>query len=90
MRWLFCALIFYAACDDTIKTPAQQCMDGAKSVDGETCCGAIALGQVSQFCSDGDHCIGEPGVSCLCSASKWVCGDPPIRDLSMPDLSPRD
>lgn len=89
MRFLFCALLFVAGCGDD-KTPQQQCMDGATSVDGVPCCGAIALGQSSQSCSDGDHCVGEPGVTCVCQAFKWNCGDPPIRDLSMPDLNPRD
>jgi hypothetical protein len=82
MKLLFCALLFFAACDDPNKTPQQQCMDGAKSVDGVPCCANFFGGGAS--CQTGDHCIGEEGGFCICENFVWLCGDPPLRfDLAV-------
>jgi hypothetical protein len=91
MRILLMLALALSACDDAAD-PVQQYMSGAAAVDGVPCCGALAMKAPPPACSDGDRCIGEPGVSCRCSGHSWVCGDPPhVPDLAVrADLATRD
>ena len=90
MRFVFCALLFFAGCGDD---PAMCGQSG----DRAPCCPGHIEELQGKSCEDSDfsYCKDPNGGqydtrSCSCSSGKWSCSDGNIHpDLSM-DLNGRD
>jgi hypothetical protein len=86
MRTILFLVLSLAACE---KTPLDQCMEGATSVDGVPCCSAVT--PRSSCSPSGQICIDDTTHLCQCENGAWKCDNEfIIPDMTIPDLSPRD